>query len=442
MFLQTIVVLGLMAVSGIGHAICMVDTEENLRKTMQSVTSGATTAANCPDPTLDKYTYFEITADIKLTKPLSIPAFVHLKGNVSGNTAKITAEYESIKAMDGLTCILRIEGDQVILESVQIDANTYVPTISNTNVTDTGICMKANNGKLDGVTITNAATSAPDGFITGVIDGVMMIGDHNIIEKSFITTKHDGIHVEGNSCQISTTQVVATKLGVRAVGTDPNVFDNTLSGELGLAFSVFKYIPIGQAANLFLLNTVKNTDPNSENNPASFQKIYGQPLDSLPSCGECTDPAGKKIKILYGDDGTCKPAADGCFQPMGKMVGSLPGYYTKLADAQKLETIHTPMFFTAGDQPVHIIKQENMYIAQMAPADTTATTVEEKNAAPPPQWDSKSLSNIKPYVTNSQEMGGGCSLNPTAATSHELNTILALLLCAMVAARACHSSKS
>lgn len=38
--------------------------------------------------------------------------------------------------------------------------------------------------------------------------------------------------------------------------------------------------------------------------------------------------------------------------------------------------------------------------------------------------------------------GHSCSLNPLATASGELNTILALLLCSMVAARACYSSKN
>lgn len=418
---------------------------------MEKIADGTIQPKDSPDPNPsdDKHIYLEITADLTLAKPISIPANVHLKGNKNAAAPVITAYYDVALNKEKIPCMMAFSGEHVILENVIIHAATYRKGGTAPYNVDNAICVRADYGLLDGVIISAPVTQAPYGFAQLGANGIHVLGGNTVVQNSKITLGQEiGMILHGKNSAIHDNTIVTNYYSLILEELGAVISDNTITGKIGMIFPDFTLPPLGQAANAMLLNTITHTNPDWAKDPTSFPGKYAKTLEpgfdnSMPQCGVCTDfQTQKEKKIPYTDEGLCQKKSEVCINPFAGI---------------KLEGTITPMYISNPAQYSGTLKPSQVQIYIAAPIDTgtgtntgttdtntgTGTETIDDHNLTLPRVEPKTLSAMKTEVADGQAAsGGGCSLSPLAATHSELNTILALLLAAMLAARACHSSKN
>lgn len=306
-----ITILILVGVQHAASAALQVSNEAEFKLYMEKIGDGTITPDKCtdPNPAYEKYCYIEITKSFELTAPITIPARVHLVGIPTDNqTPTLTAFFDVAKYKpDVPACIMTFSGDQGVLENVKIIAKNYFKTQSPIQVNT--ICLEGNFSFMNNVEITTPLEINMFTLVMAQANGILVTGTNNIIRNNKIALKFgNGIILQGQHTSISTSKITTDGYGIVFQAKDQAAYNNTVSGKVATLFPPDAKIPVGQAANVQLMNTLTNTDPNeAATNAGAYTVLYANSLP-LPTCGTCKDVTGVE-KVLYADDGTCKTIA-------------------------------------------------------------------------------------------------------------------------------------
>lgn len=311
--------LGMAAISHTADAVCTISTDSEFN----FITYAADLCPD-PDPNYKDYVYLEVTGNnLNLTKPFVIPASkVHIKGNfMNGAAPLIIANYNIAPYYVGKGspfCIFSLDGNNIVIENIKLDTKTYRGTSKGPTI-DNAICIKGTNNLLNNVRITDAPETPSANKWPLISHGILVTASNNTLRNLVITlSESTGISLKaGNTIVVKNKILTSVYPGIHIWTKNQTVTGSTVKGKPAIYYEYPCDIPIGQAANIALLNALDGSvSPDEltmfENTGMSACKTIMDPglLASLPPCGNCSDAVtGSVWKIPYTDSGSCQPVS-------------------------------------------------------------------------------------------------------------------------------------
>lgn len=410
-------------------AVCTVTTHDEL------ITAIGKSVKDCESSVFLGMRVIEIQNDITLTKELALPDNTRLTGKtIPGTQVKLIKGFNE-KAQPFTVKL----GNNSFLGNLDIQNPENMASTDSTVIVYVG----GNNTSIARNTITGSATI---GVMVGYIatwSNYNAVIQNNIAVHQGTALVVNGFNniVIGNLVNSLTGSAIIGKNGILIMDWPQlSVSNNSLrwsADGFGILFSKNMYgatMPIGLAANIIINNSFPLTLSNPNNSlvasATNFAEVYGKPFSSLPICAD-------KSTAPYYDDGVCRSPVVAKTCPPSQLL--LPTGQCGCVEGTSLDTelkVCVKIVVKTVEKILETVSNPVSEKPIVPHDDNAAATNTDTSSSSTSTKDSASDSTVNPNPA------GGCSLVPHASNPGQLNTILALLLLGMLAARACRSSKN